>query len=164
MRGPLGIALLIAAAVLVGFQNYVFFFANSNAGGVEDEDEPGFERAEDERAEEPLAAVSSAEIAAWISLQDDPPRSPFLTRAEALAMGDEARSLEHRLRGVLWGATRRVAWIDGRPHSENDWVGEHQIERIEPGAVWLRRGDELVELALGRDQTVIEEETLNGVE
>jgi hypothetical protein len=165
MTSRWGVVFLIVAAVVVAVENYLFFTGGPDADRGAESDEVADERtrADTEETGAPQP-VNATQVAAWISLQPDDPRSPFLTRAEALVLGDEVRSLDLRLRGVLWGPTRRVAWIDGRPRSENDWVGEHRVERIEPEAVWLRRGDELVELAIERDGTVVEQGSREGVE
>ncbi|MEM7410911.1 MAG: hypothetical protein AAF430_11800 [Myxococcota bacterium] len=163
------IALLGIAAIAVGVQNYLFFTSGPDMGGVDDDEEEedfidfGEGEGESPAAAKPPPPVGNATAAAWMALQPGPMRSPFLTLGEA-ALRDAERPLEMRVGGVLFGPTRRVAWIDGRPHSEHDWVGEHRIERIGPESVWLRVGDELMEVAVSpaAPPTELEEEEENG--
>lgn len=157
MKGKFGIGVLVIAAIAVGIQNYIFFFGGPAlpVGFDDEEDDDVFE---DERAPSMLDPVRQGEVARWVSQLPDDPRSPFLTRAEAAAQGVEAHAMDFRLGGVLWAPTRRVAWIDGVPRSERDWIGSHQIERIEPEAVWLRDGESLVALEIEAGRPLVQEE------
>ena len=164
------LALLGVAAVAVAIQNYLFFTSGPDmpTGAADDEEEEEFidfgnGDGEDVVDVKPPPPVGTANAAAWMALQPGPVRSPFLTLGEAAVRADD-RPLEMRVGGVLFGPTRRVAWIDGRPHSESDWVGEHRIERIGRNSVWLRVGDELLEVAVSPalPPTQLEEEGEDG--
>ena len=45
-------------------------------------------------------------------------------------------------------AERRVAWLDGIATSEGGWVADHELLRIEPGSVVLRKGAEELRIEL----------------
>lgn len=157
MKGPKLAALLVIAALGVGVQNYVFF------SGLPDAPKPVAEPEEEGR---PVAVAAGVEelapqaVAAWLVGYEGHERSPFLTEAEALeeraplSSGGSGPSLE--LSGTLWSAGRRVAWINGRPRSEGDWVGQNQLVRIEPRRVVLMRDGRRIPLGIHRARTAVE--------
>lgn len=133
-------ALLAGSAVAVGFQNYVFFSQPISAPiPVENQEvEPEWV---DPPAVDRLPAIDEDSLTRWIASLGPASRNPFLTREESESAEHPRPDSSLRVAGVLWGADRRVAWIDGAPHSEGDWVGDVQIVRIAPDGVALRRGD-----------------------
>jgi len=160
MKGPKLAVLLVIGAIGVGFQNYVFFSGLPDAPKAAEEPEE-----EEERA---VAAATGVEelapqaVAAWLASQGGHERSPFLTEAEAfehepqdvLAAGESGPALQ--LSGTLWSAGRRVAWINGRPRSEGDWVGQNQLVRIESRRVVLMRDGRRIPLGIHRARTAAE--------
>lgn len=143
MRGPKLWALLAGSAIAVGFQNYVFF-SNLDGGPALGSvfDEMIEEDDLDDEAVDAMLPISALEVDTWIETLPAPGRNPFLTAAEAEALG--GGPIHHALPqvvGTLWSPDRRVAWIDGLPHSEGDWIGEHRVESIGPGGVVLRQGE-----------------------
>jgi len=102
-----------------------------------DEAAPGSDRG-------PLDAVSREEVRAYLAGLSPEERNPFGTSGE----GGPAPSGTSgpQLSGTLWSAGRRVAWIDGAPHSEGERVGEHDLLRIDRERVLLGRGEERIEL------------------
>ena len=148
MRNRKLVVLLVAAALAVGVQNYVFFSSLADRPDpVRGELDAALEEAEDP-ADAPLAPVDPHALASWLSSQPGPARSPFLTRDEARRLGESRSPLLPRLTGTLWSPGRRVAWLDGSPWSEGDWVGLHRIARIDRDRVLLERGDAEIALAL----------------
>lgn len=145
MKGPKLWLILGVSAVAVGFQNYVFFSSLDGARILGGEFE---EELEDEDGEfvDALESVDGIALATWIETLPTPGRSPFLTRAEADALGGPVSTTLPRIAGTLWSQNRRVAWIGGQPHSEGDWVGDHWIERIEPAVVVLRQDERRLRL------------------
>ncbi len=154
MKGPKVAILLGIAAVAVGAQNYLYFSEASDTPRAidEPEDEEFFED------EAPLGAevleLDVHAVAAWLANRDGRERSPFLTAAEAREFGglqpmtDDGLALE--LSGTLWSTGRRVAWINGHPRSEGDWIGETQLQRIDSHSVVLVRDGTRIPLNLDR--------------
>ncbi|MGH0029911.1 MAG: hypothetical protein ACQGVC_08975 [Myxococcota bacterium] len=150
-------ALLGAAALAVTVQNVVFFRSRMPAApdagepldAVGDETEPDAPPELDpvgyEQALAYLASLPTGEI----------PRSPFLTLDEAVALAGGAKAGRDgaalpRLAGTLWSRARRVAWLDGVPHSEGDRIADFELERIDAGSVLLRRGEQSLRVATDR--------------
>jgi hypothetical protein len=117
-----------------------------------------------------LAPIELAAIRDDLERWPGPGRSPFLTRAEADAagvVGSPARSVweeslharetndeSWKVEGTMWGPNRRIAWIEGAPRSEGDWLGDSQIARIEVDAVILRRGTEERVVRVARPRSI----------
>jgi len=133
--------LLPIAAVAVGIQNYVFFSSLPSASSDFDEelaDESLLgEMAEPSRVSGPLAPEA---LAAWLQEQPASARSPFMTRLEAMSLGEALERSLPRLSGTLIGATRKIAWLDGIPRIEGEEIGRHRIAAISRDRVVLRRG------------------------
>jgi hypothetical protein len=144
------IALLSLVVVAVAIENFVFFSSfGSDPRPISRQLEEALDPEAASTETEPLPPIERARITAWLDRRPGSGRSPFLTRAEAEQLGQsQALGLPH-LSATLWSAARRVAWIDGSPRSEGDFVGEHQVERIEPKGVVMRRGDARVHLEMG---------------
>lgn len=153
MRRSRAIALIGVAAVAVAVENYLFFGGSSlptSSVGDEEDEEYGDERAPDD-GDLALAPLENERLARWFASHPGRGRNPFLTRAEAGLTGDSSVPTVPRLAGVLWSPIRRVAWIDGTPRVEDDWVGDHRIERIQRDSVWLRRGEHSIQLVMDPD-------------
>ena len=150
MKRRVLIVLFSLVVVAVAIENFVFF---SSFGSGPKSTSRQLEEALDSEAAstetEPLPPIERARLTAWLDRPPGSGRSPFLTRAEAEQLGQSQALGLPRLSATLWSDERRVAWIDGRPHSEGDFVRDHQVERIEPKAVVLRRGDTQVHLEMG---------------
>ena len=153
--------LLGVAALAVTIQN-VIFFRSLSSPPAEAEDAFDEELAEQgEFAEQPeLAPISYATAVEYLDTLSSPevPRSPFLTRAEAMDLaghpfyppaGTGDPRAQPNLAGTLWSPDRRVAWIDGVPRSEGDEITGYRLERIEAGSVLLVRAGEEVRLLPG---------------
>jgi hypothetical protein len=104
-------------------------------------------------ASPPLDPVDVAAVRSDLERWPGPGRSPFLSRIEALSVraderagrnaGPDARNGSRepwRVEGTMWSSNRRIAWIDGSPRSEGDWLRGYRIERIDVDTVVLRRG------------------------
>jgi hypothetical protein len=144
------IALFCVVTVAVGVENFLFF---SSSGRNLTWSHPDLDEAlesETTSAEpEPLSPIVRPQLVAWLKQRAGAARNPFLTRAEEDQLGESrARTLPH-LSATLWSAGRRVAWIDGAPRSEGDFVREHEVESIEPRGAVLRDGDTRVHLEMG---------------
>ncbi len=149
------ISLLALGALAVSIQNLIFF--RSPAPTWEEvEDGETVEPSETE-APEPLAAIDPTALSKFLNGVPAPngERSPFLSRDEAdrLRAGVAQRAesgevREPKLDGILWGPSKRVAWIDGRPLGEGDWVGARRVERIASHDVTLASGDLRLQLKL----------------
>jgi len=156
--------LLGGAAFAVGIQNYIFFSNLSDKPFViadEDEDEA---LDWDDRERVALDPLDPSVIAKAVFGQSGEPRNPFLTAEEGRLLdgaGNEIAMGMPRVTGTLWSQGRRVAWIDGRPQSEGDWVNEYKILRIEPSRVALTRGEgeSPMILSVARAPIAIEEDT-----
>lgn len=164
MRGyKLGILLAVAAAA-VAMQNYIFFsnLAVAPNSVPDDEEDEGLLDWDDEELVA-LDVLEESLVASWIAERLGQPRNPFLTAEEDRRLAGPRDAIAiglPRVTGTLWSENRRVAWIDGRPRSEGDWVGDHRILRIEPTRVALSRpeGEDPMVLSVARAPTVIEEE------
>ena len=144
------IALLVVAAIVVAGENYIYFSGDDaqprrNLLDSDEDDAEDFEPSGEDAAT-PLEPVDLESVKAWRTAQAGPGRSPFLTRAEADALGESISLSLPRLEGTLFSRGRRIAWIGGWPHREGEWLGEHQLQRIEADAVWLVRGQEVTRL------------------
>jgi hypothetical protein len=133
-----GVALAIAAAAVV-LENVLYWQSGAPPPAVSPE------QAEALAAPEPLGDVDAARVRAYLAGLPNPERarSPFLTRAEAdsLAVADPGASGPVlTLAGTLFGPERRVAWLDGAPLVEGDFVGGREVLRIEPRSVVLDDG------------------------
>ncbi len=147
------VVFLAIAAVAVAIQNFVFFSASSPP--VVPGEADGEPAAEANAAAAPVAMgpVCADALSAFLAALPDleRARNSFLTRAEAMALADAApaEGLESLvLDGTLVNAERRVAWLDGIPTSEGGWVGDHELLRVEPGAVLLKKGDAQLRIEL----------------
>jgi hypothetical protein len=84
-------------------------------------------------------------LATVTSAQDPPLRDPMRPYAVERSAERTARPTPPRVSTILISNTRRVAVIDGETYSEGDVFSGAEIVRIEPKAVYLRRGgNELV--------------------
>lgn len=123
-------------------------------------------------ASPPLAPVDITAIRSDLERWPGPGRSPFLSGIEALSVraderagrnaGPDARlgsSEPWRVEGTMWSSNRRIAWIDGSPRSEGDWLRGYRIERIDVDAVVLRRGTDEWIVPVAQTQPVEEEAT-----
>lgn len=150
MKRRVLIVLLSLVIVAVAIENFVFFSSfGSDPRPVSRQLEEALDPMAESTEAEPLPPIERARLTAWLDRRLGSGRSPFLTRAEAEQLGPSRELGLPHLNATLWSAARRVAWIDGRPHSEGDFVRDHQVERIEPKAVVLRQGDTQVHLEMG---------------
>jgi len=140
-----GIALAIAAAAVV-LENVLYWQGGAPPAVASPEEEAAL-ALESGASEGPAAAadVDAAQVRAYLASLPNPERarSPFLTRAEAdsLAVADPGASGPVlTLVGTLFGAERRVAWLDGAPRVEGDFVAGREVLRIEPRSVVLDAG------------------------
>jgi len=144
MRGPKLAAVLGVAFIAVGIQNYVFFSSAPGPPVRIHGEEPDDPSEADGALSSGVGELDAVALEAWFSSHGGPERNPFLTAAEAFdehdlaPVGDDDPVL--RLTATLWSPDRRVAWINGRPHSEGDWIAGSQILRIESRTVVLNRG------------------------
>lgn len=149
MKNRALLILLAVLAVAVSLENFIFFSSRGDDLSWDDEEiEEALESDTTSTEPEVLPSVEHPRLVAWLREQPGPGRSPFLTRAEAERLGESSTLGLPQLSATLWSAARRVAWINGLPRSEGDLVGEHVVERIEPKAVVLRRGADLVRLEM----------------
>jgi len=139
----LGIALAVAAAVVV-LEN-VLLWEPAAAPPAPGEEGESTVASEADGASAELADVNAADVRAYLASLPNPERarSPFLTRAEAdsLAVADPGASGPVlTLAGTLFSAQRRVAWLDGAPAVEGDFVAGRELLRIEQRSVVLADG------------------------
>lgn len=136
------IALVCVVAVAVAIENFLFFSGSASELTWSNPDiDEALDSPEASLEPEPLPPIEGPQLIAWLNRWPGAGRNPFLTRAEEEQLGgSEALALPH-LSATLWSARRRVAWIDGSPRSEGDFVREHQVESIEPKSAVLKRGD-----------------------
>jgi hypothetical protein len=140
-----GVALAIAAAAVV-LENVLYWQSGAPPAAVSPEQAEAVAATSEASAEpEPLGDVDAARVRAYLAGLPNPERarSPFLTRAEAdsLAVADPGASGPVlTLAGTLFGPERRVAWLDGAPLVEGDFVGGREVLRIEPRSVVLDDG------------------------
>ncbi|HEU4428832.1 MAG TPA: hypothetical protein VFT98_08760 [Myxococcota bacterium] len=140
-----GVALAIAAAAVV-LENVIYWQSGAPPAVASPEEEAAL-AVESEASEETAAVadVDAARVHAYLASLPNPERarSPFLTRAEAdsLAVADPGASGPVlTLVGTLFGAERRVAWLDGAPLVEGDFVDGREVLRIETRSVVLDDG------------------------
>jgi hypothetical protein len=149
VRGPKLAILLAAAAIAVGIQNYVFWFgsADPRVASVRQSGDDGGDSAAAGRFEPEI--LDAASLAAWLAAHPPSQRNPFFSASEELGLGGSrpavSQGLPH-LSGTLWSPARRVAWLDGRPRSEGDWVGDYRLAVIEASHVVLERSGSRVPL------------------
>ena len=144
------IPLLVAAAVAVTVQNFLFFMGGATPTGTQQPDYDlltGEAAGSDDNGQALLGSVSAEDAYLFVSRLENPDRArnPFLTRLEydallGLGATDPQGIGGGRpiLEGTLYSAQRRVAWLDGSPYSEGDLVHGFELVRIEPNAVELR--------------------------
>lgn len=95
-----------------------------------------------------LAALLASASARADELELGDPMRPFVRAPQATSGNGAARPF--RLTGVLIGATRRVAVINGAVYREGETVNSARVVRIEPGTVHLQRNGEAWVLQLER--------------
>lgn len=90
------------------------------------------------------AFVAAAVVALVVARAEDPPLRDPTRPYRAQAASGERGSAPHRpeLSAVLVSPLRRVAVIDGKLYHVGERVDGALVTRIEPRAVYLRRGDE----------------------
>ena len=97
------------------------------------------------RAAAIVAFVCSASVVVAQEAPVRDPMRPFGSAAAAVGVAAAPSGPRFALTGVLIGASRRVALVNGKPQIEGDVVDGAEIVAIEPGAVRLRdNGSELV--------------------
>ena len=95
-----------------------------------------------------LEPLSASEVARLLRRSSGRGRSPFQTGAEAWAVAPIEYLGLPRLSGVLFGHSRRVAWLDGRPYGEGELINGYRLERIETERVFLTLQNERIELSV----------------
>ena len=95
-----------------------------------------------------LAALAASASARGADPQIDDPMRPYVPATPTAAAQSTARPF--KVTGVLIGATRRVAVINGTLCREGDTVDGARVVSIEPGSVQLRRSNETLVVQLER--------------
>lgn len=148
MKRQLLVAGLVVAAILVVIENWIYFQKASESSrprGVRQ----GEQVASTEEVEEtsgsnarasdgPPAPVSRARLYGILQAVDFE-RSPFLLGHEQFGGVLTESSGLPQLAGTLIGAGRRIAWIDGRPRREGEYLGEFLVSEIKAEHVVLER-------------------------
>jgi hypothetical protein len=147
---------LVVAAVAVAIENFILLRPDSPSGPPAEADaDPNAEPTE-AAASGVIAAVCADTLRGYLAALPHPERarSAFLTRAEAEALSSTGLATDAGgprplvLEGTLVNLERSVAWLDGIAAIVGSWVGDHELIRIEPRFVVLRKGEEELHIEL----------------
>ncbi len=144
MRRRIVAPLLVAAALAIGVQNWLFFYGGSASTPIAatDEEIAAAESGDDALASEQASAaivrpppILGAPALATLLVTFDGLRSPFLPKGIGSSEGHGIPSLT----GLLIGAERRIAWLGSHARSEGELYQGFKVARVEPARVVLER-------------------------
>ena len=141
MRLRIVAPLLVAAAIAIGIENWLFFSGSAGPTPVaasDDASEPAeSDPAPGDPSEARVPPPPGVRVSALASLLEsfDALRSPFLPTSAGSRDGLGIPALA----GLLIGAERRIAWLGSHARSEGELYDGFVVARIEPARVVLER-------------------------